>query len=109
MVEIHCDGDIIWYNLYECIFAILYMGDYMDKIHFMNLYNKFGKDNAVIVITKEHDYRGKITRIIDEDECFLVEEKRPYGAAYAIRWKDVERIEVDENDIPKEYIEGLQI
>lgn len=81
----------------------------MDKIHFMNLYNKFGKDSAVIVITKEHDYRGKISRIIDEDECFLVEEKRPYGAAYAIRWKDVERIEVDENDIPKEYIEGLQI
>ena len=36
----------------------------MDKIHFMNLYNKFGKDSAVIVITKEHDYRGKITRMM---------------------------------------------
>ena len=38
----------------------------------------------------------------------MLEENRPYGAIFAIKWDDIARIEPDVNDVPKEYIEGVQ-
>ena len=73
----------------------------MDKTHFMDFYKRIGSDVSVIVDTEEQQYKGKITEIIEKDSCFLLEENRPYGAIFA-------RIEPDVNDVPKEYIEGVQ-
>ncbi len=80
----------------------------MDKTHFMDFYKRTGSDISVIVDTKGHQYKGKITEIIENDNCFLLEENRPYGATFAIGWEDIARIEPDVNDVPKEYIEGVQ-
>ena len=80
----------------------------MDKTHFMDFYEKIGSDVPVIVNTQEHQYKGKITEIIEKDTCFLLEENRPYGATFAIKWEDIARIEPDVNGVPKEYIEGVQ-
>lgn len=81
----------------------------MDKRLFDNFYRNITTDDAIIVNTTEHKYKGCIERIIENDECFILRENRPYGAFYAIRFEDVVTLEIDKNDVPKEYIQGLQI
>lgn len=80
----------------------------MDKTQFMDFYKRIGSEVSVIVDTEEHQYKGKIAEIIEKDSCFLLEENRPYGAIFAIKWDEIARIEPDVNDVPKEYIEGVQ-
>lgn len=81
----------------------------MDKTQFMEFYRQINRDDSVVINTKGHEYKGRISIILEKDNCFLLEENRPYGATFAIMWDDIERIKLDENEIPKEYIEGLQV